>query len=78
MVKLQSHKSLLNSVTAQVNAAEIANEGIAAEYERGLGRTTLRCYSVKLYYYLMLKLSLANSERNYLLAQFNLLKALVY
>ena len=34
-------KSLLNSVELQVRAAEIANEGITAEYESGVGRTTL-------------------------------------
>ena len=38
---LQSSKSLLNSVKAQVKAAEIANEGITVEYESGLGRSTL-------------------------------------
>ena len=37
----QSSKSLLNSVKTQVKAAEIANEGIAVEYESGLGRSTL-------------------------------------
>ena len=37
----QSNKSLLNSVRAQVNAAEIANEGIVAEYNSGSDRTTL-------------------------------------
>ena len=37
----QSNKSLLNSVQAQVRAAEIANEGISAEYSSGAGRTTL-------------------------------------
>jgi outer membrane protein len=46
---LESSKSFLNSVKVQVRAAQIANEGIAAEYERG-SRTTLRCYSVKLTY----------------------------
>ena len=34
----QSNKSLLNSVRAQVNAAEIANEGIVAEYNSGSDR----------------------------------------
>ena len=43
---LQSSKSLLNSVKSQVKAAEIANEGITVEYESGLGRSTLRCYSI--------------------------------
>ena len=37
---LESSKSFLNSVKVQVRAAQIANEGIAAEYERG-SRTTL-------------------------------------
>ena len=34
-------KVYLNSVRAQVNAAEIANEGIVAEYNSGSDRTTL-------------------------------------
>ena len=39
---LQSAKSLLESVKSQVEAAEIANEGITLEYESGLsGRSTL-------------------------------------
>ena len=37
---LGSSKSFLNSVKVQVRAAQIANEGITAEYERG-SRTTL-------------------------------------
>ena len=38
----QSNKSLLNSVrNYKLDAAEIANEGIAAEYNSGSGRTTL-------------------------------------
>ena len=37
----QSSESALRSVRSQVNAAEIANEGITVEYETGLGRTTL-------------------------------------
>ena len=43
---LEASKGFLNSVKAQVRAAQIANDGIAAEYERG-SRTTLRCYSIK-------------------------------
>ena len=38
---LQLSKSLLSSVKSQVEAAEIANEGITVEYESGLGRSTL-------------------------------------
>jgi len=37
---LESSRGFLNSVKAQVRAAQIANDGIAAEYERG-SRTTL-------------------------------------
>ena len=42
MYKRQSSESFLNSVRAQVKAAEIANEGITAEYLSGAGsRSTL-------------------------------------
>ena len=71
----QSTKSLLNSVRSQVRAAEIANEGITVEYESGLGRTTLDVIQSNT---LLLdsKISLANSERNYLLSQFQLLQSI--
>ena len=72
---LQSSKSLLNSVELQVKAAEIANEGITAEYESGLGRTTLEVIQSNSFL-LSAQISLANSERNYLLSQFNLLKSI--
>ena len=71
----QSSKSLLNSVQLQVRAAEIANEGITAEYESGLGRTTLEVIQSNSFL-LNAQISLANSERNYLLSQFNLLKSI--
>jgi len=71
---LQSSKSLLNSVKLQVQAAEIANEGISEEYESGLGRSTLDVMQSNSIL-LNSKLSLANSERNYLLSQFNLLQS---
>ena len=71
---LQSTESLLNSVKSQVKAAEIANEGISAEYESGLGRSTLDLIQSNTIL-LNSKISLANSERNYLLAKFNLLKS---
>jgi len=72
---LQSTESLLNSVKSQVKAAEIANEGISAEYESGLGRSTLDLIQSNTIL-LNSKISLANSERNYLLAKFNLLKSI--
>ena len=70
---LESSESFLNSVRVQVNAAEIANEGIAAEYERG-SRTTLDVIQSNSLL-LSAQISLANSEKNYLMAQYNLLKA---
>jgi len=71
---LQSSKSLLNSVKSQVKAAEIANEGITVEYESGIGRSTLDVIQSNSIL-LNSRISLANSERNYLLAQFNVLKS---
>jgi len=72
---LQSSKSLLNSVKSQVKAAKIANEGITVEYESGLGRSTLDVIQSNSIL-LNSRISLANSERNYLLAQFNILKSI--
>ena len=70
---LESSKSFLNSVKAQVRAAQIANDGIAAEYERG-SRTTLDVIQSNALL-LSAQISLASSEKNYLMAQYNLLKA---
>ena len=72
---LQSSKSLLNSVKSQVKAAEIANEGITVEYESGLGRSTLDVIQSNSIL-LNSRIALANSERNYLLSQFNILKSM--
>ena len=69
---LQSSESFLNSVKVQVSAAKIANEGIAAEYERG-SRTTLDVIQSNALL-LSAQISLASSEKNYLMAQYNLLK----
>ena len=71
---LQSSRSLLNSVNAQVKAAEIANEGITVEYESGRGRSTLDVIQSNSIL-LSSKISLADSERNYLLSQFRLLQS---
>jgi len=70
----QSNQSLLSSVNAQVNAAEIANEGIVAEYNSGSNRTTLEVIQSNSLL-LSAQISLADSERNYILSQFNLLKS---
>ena len=72
---LQFSKSLLDSVKSQVKAAEIANEGITVEYESGLGRSTLDVIQSNSIL-LNSRIALANSERNYLLAQFNVLKSI--
>ncbi len=73
---LQSSESFLNSVKAQVKAAEIANEGITAEYLSGAGsRSTLDVIQSNSLL-LNAQISLANAERNYLLAQYNLLKSI--
>ena len=72
--RLQSSRSLLNSVKAQVKAAEIANEGITVEYESGLGRSTLDVIQSNSIL-LSSKISLADSDRNYLLSQFRLLQS---
>ena len=71
---LESSKSFLNSVKSQVRAAKIANEGIAAEYQRG-SRTTLDVIQSNSIL-LTAEISLVNSQRNYLMAQYNLLKSI--
>ena len=71
---LQSTRGLLNSVKLQVKAAEIANEGITVEYESGLGRSTLDVIQSNSIL-LSSKITLADSERNYLLSQFKLLQS---
>tara|TARA_B100000780_G_C21075341_1_gene432872 strand:- start:63 stop:1361 length:1299 start_codon:yes stop_codon:yes gene_type:complete len=71
----QTSKSLLSSVESQVKAAEIANEGITVEYESGLGRSTLDVIQSNSIL-LNARIALANAERNYLLAQFEVLKSI--
>ena len=70
---IEASKSFLNSIKVQLKSSEIANEGIAAEYERG-SRTTLDVIQSNSLL-LSAQLSLVNSERDYLMAQYNLLKA---
>ena len=71
---LQSSESFLNSVISQVKAAKIANEGISAEYQRG-SRTTLDVIQSNSLL-LSAEISLANSQRNYLISQYDLLKSI--
>ena len=71
----QSSESLLKSVRSQVRAAEIANEGIISENESGSGRSTLDVIQSSSLL-LESKISLANSERNYLLSKLKLLQSI--
>ena len=71
---LESSKSLLRAVQLQVKAAEIANEGITFEYESGLNRSTFDVLQSRSNL-INAKINLAEAERNYLLAQYRLLKS---
>jgi len=71
----QSSKSVLDSIRAQVRAAEIANEGITLEYESGDSRTTLEVIQSQTIL-LNSRINLANSERNFLVSQFDLLSSI--
>ena len=69
----QTSESILASIRAQVNAAEIANEGITEEYQRGSRSTLDFIQSTAIL--LDARISLAVSERDFVLAQYNLLKS---
>ena len=71
----QSSKGVLESIRAQVKAAEIANEGITLEYESGSSRTTLEVIQSRSIF-LDAKINLAISEKDFLLSQFNLLSSI--
>ena len=71
----QSSKGVLDSIRSQVKAAEIANEGITLEYESGTNRTTLEVLQSQTIL-LNSRISLAISERNFLISQFSLLSAI--
>ena len=70
----QTSESILASIRAQVNAAEIANEGITEEYQRGSRSTLDFIQSTAIL--LDARISLAESERDFILAQYNLLKSI--
>ena len=71
----QSAKSVLDSINTQVKAAEIASEGITLEYESGSSRTTLEVIQSKANL-LNSRISLATSERDFLISQFSLLSSI--
>ncbi len=71
----QSTKSVLNSTRAQVEAAEIANEGISLEYDSGNTRTTLDVIQSRS---LLLNARIANSkaEKDFIVSKFKLISVL--
>ena len=71
---MKSNASMLESVKLQVRAAQIANEGTTAEYESGKGRSTLDVIQSNSIL-LNSQISLANSEREFLLSKFKLLQS---
>jgi len=71
----QSTKSVLRSTQAQVNAAEIANEGITLEYESGNTRTTLEVIQSRSLL-LNARISNAKAERDFVISKFELLAVL--
>ena len=70
-----SSKSILDATTAQLKAAEIANEGITLEYESGNQRTTLEVIQSRTLL-LEARTSYANAQKDFAIAQFSLLASI--
>tara|TARA_B100000945_G_C20377605_1_gene595437 strand:- start:99 stop:1385 length:1287 start_codon:yes stop_codon:yes gene_type:complete len=68
-------KGVLDATTVQLRAAEIANEGITLEYETGDRRTTLEVIQSRTLL-LDARTSFAKAQRDYAIAQFNLLASI--
>ena len=73
--KFQSSKSVLEATKAQLKAAEIANEGIALEYDSGNTRTTLEVIQSRSFL-LDARIAFAKAERDFMVSQFELSKQL--
>ncbi len=71
----QSAESVLNSTQSQVNAAEIANEGITLEYESGNTRTTLEVIQSRSLL-LNARITNAKAERDFIISKFQLMAEL--
>ena len=71
----KSSESVLNATRSQLEAAEIANEGITLEYDSGSTRTTLELIQSRS---LLLdsRIAFAKSERDFMVSQFVLAKEL--
>ena len=70
-----SSKGVLDATTAQLRAAEIANEGITLEYDTGNKRTILEVIQSRTLL-LDARTSYAKAQRDYAIAQFNLLASI--
>ena len=68
----QSAKGVLKATKAQVQAAEIANEGITLEYDSGSTRTTLEVIQSRSLL-LSARISFAKAERDLIISKLNLL-----
>ena len=69
----QSSNSILDSTSAQLKAAEIANEGITLEYDSGNTRTTLEVIQSRSLL-LDARISHAKAEKDLVVSKLNLLK----
>ena len=71
----QSAESVLKATKAQVQAAEIANEGITSEYDSGNTRTTLEVIQSRS---LLLNARIANAkaERDFVVSKLKLLSTI--
>ena len=69
----QSSKSVLDATSAQLKAAEIANEGITLEYDSGNTRTTLEVIQSRSLL-LDARIAYAKAERDFVISQFELAK----
>ena len=67
-----STRSVLDATSAQLKAAEIANEGITLEYDTGNSRTTLEVIQSRALL-LDARTSYAKAQKDFAIAQFNLL-----
>ena len=71
----QSSKGVLEATSAQLKAAEIANEGITLEYDSGNTRTTLEVIQSRSLL-LDARIAFAKAERDFMISQFELAKQL--
>ena len=68
----ESSESILKATQAQLNAAEIANEGITLEYDSGNTRTTLEVIQSRSLL-LSARISNAEAKRDFIISEFKLL-----